>query len=64
MDQGTQLYDNHSLFVHNRATTGGALYAIESEPDLNYSIFSYNQARESGGAIYVLQSQQEVAFSG
>ena len=64
LDQGTQMYDNHSLFVHNRATTGGALYAIASEVDLNDSVLSHNRARESGGAIYILQSQQEVAFSG
>ena len=35
MDQGTQMYDNHSLFVHNRATNGGALYAIASKVDLS-----------------------------
>ena len=31
MDQGARLYDNRSLFFHNTATTGGALYTIESE---------------------------------
>ena len=64
MDERTQMYDNHSLFVHNRATNGGALYVISSEVDLNDSVLSHNQARESGGAIYILQSQQEIAFSG
>ena len=64
LDQGTHMYDNHSLFVHNNATTGGALYAIASEVDLSDSVLSHNQARESGGAIYILQSQPEVAFSG
>ena len=57
MDEGTQMYDNHSLFVHNRATNGSALYVISSEVDLNDSILSHNQARESGDAIYILQSQ-------
>ena len=64
MDQGTQMHDNHSLFVHNRATNGGALYVISSEVDLNDSVLSHNRARESGGAIYILQSQQELAFRG
>ena len=64
LDQGTHMYDNHSLFVHNNATTGGALYAIASDVDLSDSVLSHNQARESGGAIYILQSQQEITFSG
>ncbi len=64
LDEGTHMYDNHSIFLHNRATTGGALYTIASEVDLNDTVFSYNQARESGGAIYILQSRQELTFSG
>ena len=64
LDQETRLQDNHSLFIHNRATTGGVLYHVRSGLTLQDSIFSLNQATESGGAMYILQNKREVIFSG
>ena len=62
--QECQLQDYHGLFIHNRATTGGVLYTIRSELILNNSIFSYNQATGNGGALFILQTREEVAFYG
>ena len=51
-------------FYDNRAKAGGALYAIRSQLLLAYGVFSYNQALEFGGAMYMLQCQQGVTFNG
>ena len=57
IDQSSQLRDSHGLLIHNRAhKAGGVLYAVRSGLVLNYSIFSFNQANENGGAIYIQQS--------
>ena len=62
MDQMSQLYDYHGQFHYNRATTGGVLYAIRSGVILEDSAVSHNQAKDRGGAIYVLQSQANITF--
>ena len=64
MDQSSLFHDHHGQFFHNRAKTGGAFHAIRSELTLDDSVFSFNQATESGGVMYILQSQREVVFYG
>ena len=64
MDQTSMLYDHHGRFHYNRARDGGALYAIRSGIALNNSVLSHNQAKDRGGAIYVLQSQPNVTMLG
>ena len=65
IDQGSQLYDSHGLFINNIAhKAGGVLYAVRSGLILNFSIFSFNQASESGGVLYFLQNLREIQFYG
>ena len=64
MDQSSLFHDHHGQFFHNQAKTGGAFHAIRSELTLSDSVFSFNQATESGGVMYILQSQREVVFYG
>ena len=65
IDQGSQLRDSHSLFIHNRAhKAGGVLNAIRLGLVLKHSIFSFNHANESGGVIYILQSLPDIRFYG
>ena len=40
------------------------MYAVRSGLVLNYSMFSFNQANENGGAIYILQSLPDVQLYG
>ena len=64
LDERSQVDDYHSQFIYNRATTGGVVYAIRSGITLEDSDFSFNQATEMGGAIYILQSQTNIMFYG
>ena len=65
LDQESHLlYDNHSLFIDNRATIGGAVYAVRSGLAFIDSVFSHNRATESGGALYILQSLEDITFQG
>ena len=64
IDQTCQVDDYHGLFIYNRATTGGVMYAIRSSITLEDSMLSYNQAKEMGGALYVLQSHHIINFNG
>ena len=64
MDQSSLFHDHHCQFFHNRAKTDGAFHAIRSELTLDDSVFSFNKATESGGVMYILQSQREVVFYG
>ena len=64
IDQESTLHDHHCKYVHNSAKLGGVLYAVRSVITLTSILFSKNQAQESGGAIYILESLQEVGFVG
>ena len=62
--QHSQFFCRFGLFFNNRATTGGAFYAVRSELRFSDSVFSHNQAKDSGGVLFILQSQQQVIFDG
>ena len=55
-DQSSQLNISGSQFIRNKASTGGALSAARSKVNFTDSILSNNKATESGGAVYILQS--------
>ena len=64
IDEDSLLHDKYSLFIYNRATTGGVFYLVRSELILQDGVFSFNQATGSGGVMYILESHQEVVFQG
>ena len=57
-----QLYIDYSQLISNKAVTGGVLSAINVKTSISNNIFSYNQATESGGVMYIMQS--EIDFNG
>ena len=53
-----------NITVNRVHKAGGVLYPVRSGLILNCSIFSFNQASESGSVLYILQNLRKVQFFG